>query len=69
VRRAWRGFVDFWVEFLIGDTPEFLVVTLVVVGLAFLFADSRVAGTILLPLIVAGAVAVSAWRVRGRRDA
>jgi hypothetical protein len=67
VRRAWRGFVDFWVEFLIGDTPEFLVVTLVVVGLAFALAGSRVAGTVVLPLIVAVAVAVSAWRVR--RDA
>jgi hypothetical protein len=64
VKRAWRGFVDFWVEFLIGDTPEFLLVTLAVVGLAFAFASSRVAGTIVLPLVIAIAVAVSAWRVR-----
>jgi hypothetical protein len=62
--RVWRGFVDFWIEFLVGDTPEFLVVTGVVVALAFVLSGERVVGAVLLPIVVAGSVAVSAWRVR-----
>ena len=66
MRRAWKLFADFWIDFLVGDAPEFLVVTAVVVVLAFLFTGARVAGVIILPVLVAGSVAASAWRVRRR---
>jgi len=66
VKRAWKLFIDFWVDFLIGDAPEFLFVTAAVVVLAYVFAGIKVAGVIILPLLVACSVAVSAWRVRRR---
>jgi hypothetical protein len=55
---------DFLHDFFIGDAPEFLVVTAVVVVLAFVLAPATVAATIVLPLVVAVSVAASAWRVR-----
>jgi lipopolysaccharide export LptBFGC system permease protein LptF len=66
MRRAARAFGEFWWDFLIGDTPEFLVVALVVVALAFALRTHRSAGVVVLPLLTATAVAFSAWRVRRR---
>lgn len=61
-----RAFWAFWLDFLVGDAPEFLVVTLVVVGLAYLLHTHRMIGIFVLPAITLCAVAISAWRVRRR---
>jgi lipopolysaccharide export LptBFGC system permease protein LptF len=66
VKRAAKAFGDFWWDFLIGDTPEFLVVALVVVALAFALRTQRWTSVVVLPLLTLAAVAVSAWRVRRR---
>ncbi len=66
MKRALKIFVDFWMDFLIGDAPEFFFVTLGVVALAFLLHNYRVAGVIVLPLVTLIAVSLSAWRVRRR---
>jgi hypothetical protein len=64
VTRAAKAFGRFWWDFLIGDTPEFAVATLAIVGLAFLIEDARVAGAILLPLVTAAFLLASTYRGR-----
>jgi hypothetical protein len=65
VRRALHAFGQFWWEFLIGDTPEFLLATGVVVALAFLLRGERAALVVTLPLVTLAAVAGSAaWSRR-----
>jgi hypothetical protein len=64
VKRAAVAFYQFWHEFLIGDTPEFAVVTLAVVGLAFVLRTHRDVGIIVLPCVTLASVATSAWFVR-----
>jgi len=66
IRRAVRSFGKFWWDFLVGDTPEFFVVTLAVVGLAFLLRHHRDVGVIVLPSLVLLSVGTSAWRRRAR---
>lgn len=64
VARGLRAFGRFWWEFLVGDTPELFVATLVIVGVAFALASLHV-----LPIIVVPGVAVAAlvWSAaRGR---
>jgi hypothetical protein len=60
-----KGFGSFWWEFLIGDTPEFALATLVIVGLAFLLDHHRIPAAIVLPLVTAAFLLASA--LRGRR--
>jgi hypothetical protein len=67
IARAARAFGHFWWDFLIGDTPEFAVVTLVVVGLGALLHHDRAVGIVVLPATVLVSVAVSSWRVRRAR--
>jgi hypothetical protein len=64
---ALRAFGHFWWDFLIGDTPELALATGIIVGVAFLLAGSTLAGAIILPLLAAGLLLVSA--LRGRRRA
>jgi hypothetical protein len=64
--RALRAFGHFWWDFLVGDTPEVALATAVIVAVAFLLDGSRWAGAILLPLLAAGFLLVSAWRGRRR---
>jgi asparagine N-glycosylation enzyme membrane subunit Stt3 len=66
VKRAFKAFVDFWMDFLIGDAPEFFFVTLAVVALAFLLHTQRTVGVIVLPLVTLLAISISASRVRRR---
>jgi hypothetical protein len=65
--RALRAFGHFWWDFLIGDTPEFAVAILLLVGLAYLLDHNRVLGAILLPLCTAAFLLAST--LRGRRKA
>ena len=65
IGKALRAFGHFWWDFLIGDTPELALATGVIVALAFLIDGERVVGVILLPLVAAGFLLLSA--LRGRR--
>ena len=67
VLRGLRAFGHFWWDFLVGDTPELALATGVIVAVALLVDDQRVAGTILLPLLAAGFLLAST--LRGRRRA
>ncbi|HEY2565619.1 MAG TPA: hypothetical protein VGI44_18055 [Acidimicrobiales bacterium] len=64
-KRAIVAFGKFWWEFLVGDTPELLVATIVVIGAALALRHHRTAGFIVVPLIAAVALALSV--LRGRR--
>ncbi|MGH9123083.1 MAG: hypothetical protein ACRDYC_14260 [Acidimicrobiales bacterium] len=64
--RLLRGFGMFWWDFLIGDTPELFVATLLIVGVvAAVSAASGVAAWLLLPALVVAALTASV--LRGRR--
>jgi hypothetical protein len=59
-----RASVHAVVDFLVGDTPGLFVVALAVVAMAFALADVRVAAAIVLPVVAAGGVVLSAARGR-----
>jgi multisubunit Na+/H+ antiporter MnhC subunit len=61
-----RAFGHFWWDFLIGDTPEFAVATLLIIGLALLLDHDRVTAAILLPLLTAAFLLGSTYRGRRR---
>ncbi len=63
---AVRAFGRFWLDFLVGDTPELALAVGVLVGLAFVLAGQRVVGAILLPLVAAAFLFVSTYRGRRR---
>lgn len=66
ITRALRAFGHFWWDFLVGDTPELALATGIIVALAFLISGERVVGVILLPLVAAGFLLLSAYRGRRR---
>jgi len=72
LRRAAVAFARFWVDFLVGETPELLVGTLAVVALVAVVAhglSSRAAAVIAFPVLVAAVLLVSVLRgARGRRE-
>jgi len=63
------AFGRFWVEFLIGDTPELFVGVVAAVGLAFAWvaAGSRLAALVWLPLAVVVVLGASLARAVRRR--
>jgi hypothetical protein len=63
--RALKAFGHFWWDFLIGDTPEFAVATLVLVGLAILLHHDHLLAAIVLPALTTGFLLASTYR--GRR--
>jgi hypothetical protein len=67
VWRLVRAFGHFWWDFLVGDTPELALATGGVVAAAFLLAGTHWLGAILLPLLAAGFLLLSA--LRGSRRA
>ncbi len=67
ITKALRAFGHFWWDFLVGDTPELALATGVIVAVAFLVDGERVVAVILLPLVAAGFLLLSA--LRGRRRA
>jgi hypothetical protein len=62
--RGLVAFGRFWWDFLVGDTPELFLATLVVVGVAFLFEDVPVVGVVLTIGSVISFLALSTWRGR-----
>ena len=69
VRRGLRAFGRFWWEFLVGDTPELFVATLVIVGAAFALRSHHVVAIVVLPLIAIAMLAASTYRGRRRAAA
>jgi hypothetical protein len=65
VRRATRAFGHFWWDFLVGDTPELFVATVVVVASALLLRHHRQIAIFVLPLMAI--VFLVASTLRGRR--
>lgn len=66
-RRSWRllrSFGHFWVDFLVGDTPELFVGAVVAVGLGFAWraAGGSVATMVWLPLAVVVVLGLSLLR-------
>jgi hypothetical protein len=71
VKRFIIGVGRFWWDFLVGDTPELFVGAVTVVGLvALLCLDDalRTACAAILPLLVMGLLALSAWRAARARS-
>ena len=66
LRRGVVAFGRFWLDFLVGDTPELFVAMLVLVGLAFALRHDRTVAIIVLPAVAAVAVLASAFRGRRR---
>ena len=66
VRRYLVAFGHFWWDFLIGDSPEFVLATGVIIALAFLLDERRLVATIVLPLVAAGFLLASTYRGRKR---
>ena len=66
LRRWARAFAHFWWDFLIGDTPELFVATLVIVGTALLLRHHRAVAIIVLPLMAIVFLLLSV--LRGRRS-
>ena len=68
--RVLVGFGHFWWEFLIGDTPELFVGTVVLVGLVALVCvnlSQRTLAAVALPALVAGLLGVSVWKAARKR--
>jgi hypothetical protein len=69
VRRGAVAFGRFWWEFLVGDTPELLVGSVVAIGVAALLVhnvDVRVVVVGALPVLVVAILALSTLRARRR---
>jgi hypothetical protein len=67
IKRGFVAFGKFWWEFLVGDTPELLMATLVIVGSALLLRHDRTAGFIVVPVISVAALTLSILRGRDPR--
>jgi hypothetical protein len=66
---ALKTFGRFWWEFLVGDTPDLFLATLVIVGVAFALRGHRVAGAVVLPLLAIAMLLGSTYRGRRRTTA
>jgi hypothetical protein len=66
VKRWGRAFGLFWWDFLVGDTPELFVATLVIVGLALFLGHHHVSGYLMLPALAIVFLVLSAYRGRRR---
>lgn len=71
VVRLLKGFAMFWWDFLVGDTPELFVATLVTIGVVFAISNGghhRIAAVITLPVLALLSLTVSVRRaVRNAR--
>ena len=68
--RALKAFGQFWWDFLIGDTPELFVSTLVllaVVAVVSLNAGANTLAVVLTPTLVVLSLFATLWRVRRSR--
>jgi hypothetical protein len=69
-RRLLVGFGRFWWDFLIGETPELFIGSVVVVGLVALVCVDhtlRTAAAVILPLLVVAVLGASVWKASRSR--
>jgi hypothetical protein len=70
VLRLLKGFGRFWWDFLVGDTPELFVSTIILIGITFLLGrglhNSHVA-TVVLPIFVVASLALTVARSRPKK--
>lgn len=66
IGRAVVAFATFWKDFLIGETPELFLGTLVFVGAAFALRHEGAVAVAVLPLIVLVFLGGSVLRGRSR---
>lgn len=64
VARGLAAFGRFWWDFLVGETPELFVATLVVIALAEGLQHERVLGIVVVLVAVIGFLGLSTWRGR-----
>ena len=62
LRRAAHATARFTWNFLVGDTPEVILTTGVIVALAFALHTHRLAAVIALPLVGLCGLAIGVWR-------
>jgi hypothetical protein len=67
LRRAVRASAHFAWDFLVGDTPEVILTTGVLVAVAFALHTHRIAAVIALPLVGLCGLAVGVWRGSGHK--
>jgi hypothetical protein len=62
-----KAFGRFWWDFLVGDTPELFVATVLILAITAVLAKavSTTAAWVSMPIMVTGALVASVWR--GRR--
>jgi hypothetical protein len=69
-RRWLLAFGRFWWDFLVGDTPELLIGTLIILGVVALLvkgASLNAAAVVAFPVMVALLLGVSVYRARPKR--
>ncbi len=66
--RGVKGFGAFWVDFLIGDSPEIAVGVVIILALSFAVKASPLASAIVIPGLVALLLIYSLWRGKKRGD-
>jgi len=66
ITNALKAFGHFWWDFLIGDTPEFALATLIIIGVALLLRHHRLAAALILPGLTAAFLLASTYRGRRR---
>ena len=62
-----RAFGAFWLDFLVGDTPEIFVGVLVVIGSALLLRHDRAAGLVVVVALTGALFLISTFRGRTSR--
>jgi hypothetical protein len=68
IKKALRGFVMFWWNFLVGDTPELFVAVVAILGTAALFRTGHGRALMFaLPVMVVAALTTSVIRAIRRR--
>ncbi len=63
--RLLKGFGMFWWDFLVGDTPELFVSTIVIIAVTAALGKAwhaNVAATVILPVLVLGSLLITVRR-------
>lgn len=64
-RTAWnaiKGFVLFWKDFLVGDSPELAFGVIIILGFDYLLHNSDIADVISIILLVLLLMIITVWR-------
>lgn len=64
--KAIKGFALFWVDFVIGDSPEIAIGVLLILGLAFLLHNSAILAAVIIPAATILLLVFSLWYGKNR---